>query len=372
MFSIPTIFGISAGIISTLLAIFIARSYFLTKIKATFILFLVACFIALDQFLFAFIMSLSDEFQSVAQWGFIFVIILGILPLLCFISFLEFIEFGRIRKRIAFAFGLLTGAIFTLLFLPGQVTPFFDPTFLSWMINLDNYLRSIILVFGILIIYRIVRSIISIYRVATNERLKFQFKLAFTGIVLAIVGIFVVSLSGIIISNVDIILGTIIRGTFPLFISAGLAIAFIGFSLNPYSIYIISQKVLQIIVFNNDGITLFEHKFSSASEKQSTLIAGAIFGISSIMTHALGIESPPQSLIFPGRTLLFAFEGNLGFALISDQDSQILRNGLQNFSQLFIANYSNELNKWNGSIKAFTGASKFLKQSFPFLNVDEH
>ncbi len=372
MFTIPTIFGIIAGIISTLLAIFVARSYNLTKIRATFILFLVVCFVAIDSFLFAFVMSLTSEFQLIAQWSFILVVVLGLIPVLLIVFFLEYIEFGRIRKRIAFIFGILNGAIFALLFLPGQVIPEFDDKFLSWIINLDFYIRSLILILGVFTIFRLISGLISIYRAATNKRLKFQFKIAFTGIVLAICGLFASSLSGILVSIVDPFLGTIIRGSFPLFISIGLSISFIGFSLNPYSIYLISQKVFQIIVFNMDGIMLFDQKFYTASEKQSTLITGAIYGISSMMTHALGIESPPQVLQFPDRTIVFNFKGNLGFALISDHDSQILRNGLKNFSADFIETYSNELKNWDSSVKTFVGASKFVKKSFPFLSMDEN
>ena len=130
-----------------------------------------------------------------------------------------------------------------------------------------------------------------------------------------------------------------------------------------------SQKVFQIIVFNKDGITIFDEKFQSTTSRGTTLITGAIFGISSMIRHALGIESPPRSLKFLDRTIIFEFRRTIGFALISDQDSQILRNGLKNFSDQFIQAYKHKLDKWNGSIKTFEKASEFIKNSFPFLEV---
>ncbi|NVM31328.1 MAG: hypothetical protein HWN65_20990 [Candidatus Helarchaeota archaeon] len=363
------IFGIIGGVISAILALLLMRTYASTKIKATLILFVLFCSISVNTFLFAVVPSLSKQCELIAYWTYLFLIISLIFAALLFGIFFEYIELGQIRITITFLFGILFGAFIAVLFIPGQVTVFYSEVFASWMIISSDYLKAIMLVFAILVIYRLIKGFIVIYRVATNERLKFQFKLFFSGISIGLTGLVISSASGILISEVNFVLGSMLRGLYPLFISIGLFIIFIGFHLNPYSIYLISQKVFQILVFNKSGVTIFDRQFRPTTGKHVTLITGAIHGVSSMIQHALGIESHPRSLKYLGRTLIFEFKGTLGFALISDRDSQILRNGLENFSELFMQAYKHELDEWDGSIETFENASDFIKKSFPFLDL---
>ena len=363
------LFGLIEGIISAIVAIFIGRTYILTKIKATLILFVLACSISVNGFLLGFVMSLSNQLEFIAYWTYIFLVIFLIIPILFLWLFFEYIEIGQIRTMTTFTMGLLIGTFLVILFLPGQVTILYSDIFASWTINLSEYLRAIMLILAILTIYKLIKGFIVIYRIATNERLKFQFKLFFSGISIGLAGLVISSASGILISEVNFVLGSILRGLYPLFISFGLFIIFIGVHLNPYSIYLISQKVFQILVFNKSGVTIFDRQFRPTTGKHATLITGAIHGVSSMIQHALGIESHPRSLKYLGRTLIFEFKGTLGFALISDRDSQILRNGLENFSELFIKAYEPKLEKWDGSIETFEKASDFIKKSFPFLDL---
>ncbi len=224
------------------------------------------------------------------------------------------------------------------------------------------------MVFGIIVIYRLVKGFISIQRVSTNKSAKFQFKLINSGIFFGLLGLIFSSALGIILSTEDLILGSFLRASYPLFIAVGLLITFIGLKLNPYAIYSISQKVFEIIVFNLNGLTIFDQKFQPSTNKLATLITGAIFGVSSMIQHALGIESVPRSIEFKDRTILLEFKEATGFALISDRDSRILRNGLKNFSELFMKTYKNDLKTWDGTLKTFKNASEFIKTFFPFLS----
>jgi hypothetical protein len=217
----------------------------------------------------------------------------------------------------------------------------------------------------------LIKGYFSIYQATKNKKLKFQFKIVYLGIIIGLLGLFVSSASGILLSNVNFELGSMFRALYPLFITIGLSIAALGININPYSVYIISQKVYQLIVFDHKGLTLFDHQFLETSGKQSSLVTGAIYGISSIMTHALGIETKPHSLKFPGRTILFEFEEKVGFALISNRDSEILRDGLEHFAELFLEAYKNQLDHWNGSVEIFEDASTFIEKSFPFLDIKQ-
>ncbi|HUX98206.1 MAG TPA: hypothetical protein VMV49_01510 [Candidatus Deferrimicrobium sp.] len=366
------IIGVSAGIISIILAIFIIRTYFLTKIKATIIFFVLFCLTGANTFTFAFLTFVSPYSESLALGMYVFIILTAFFSPIFICIFFDYIELGQLRTNTTYFFGILIGAFFSVLCFSNQIPDLlglvYSIEFSSWMVNLDNYLRMLIMIFGVIVIYRLIKGFISIQRVTTNKNAKFQFKIINFGIIFGLVGLFFSSALGVILSTESLILGSFLRASYPLFIAVGLLIIFIGFKLNPYSIYLISQKVFEIIVFNIDGLTIFNQKFQLSTSKHATLITGAIFGVSSMIQHALGIESVPRSLKFKDRIILFEFKDTIGFALISDRNSRILRNGLRNFADLFMKTYKNDLKNWNGQLKPFKNASEFIKISFPFLS----
>ena len=362
--------GIITGIISIFLGVFVARTYFLTKIKATLFLFVLACSVTVNAFLYVFVMTLSDQFELIAFWTFTFLLISALISVLSICFFFEYIEYGNIRTNILFLSGILIGAFLAGFYFPEQLTLEYSLVFSSWVVYVSGYFRVVSGTFGILIIYRIIKGFFVVYRNAINERLKFQFKIIVFGFITGLIGLSISIVLGILIDQFDPTFGNILRGLYPVFISFGLSISIIGFNLNPYSIYLISQKVFQIIIFNKDGVTIFDRQFQPTPGKQATLITGAIYGISSMIRHALGIDTQPRSLKYLDRTILFEFRGPFGFALISDRDSRILRNGLKNFSDQFIQAYEHTIDKWDGSIKFFKDTSTFIKKSFPFLDVD--
>ncbi|MBD3230383.1 MAG: hypothetical protein GF329_19545 [Candidatus Lokiarchaeota archaeon] len=372
---IPIILGVVEGIISVALTILTIKSYIKTRIKITLIMVLLNFTIAINGFLFAFTISIPEIYELLAYWCYIILIIFAVSSILFVLLFFEYIEMGMIRTNLTFIFGSLIGALIATLFVPGQINLFYSSVFDSWLINLSDYVRIIIGILGIFTILRLIKAFYIINKTESSNNIKFQFKLFFLGIIFGIIGLFFSSLSGIILTDVNFFLGTIIRGLYPLFLSLGLLIVFIAYFLNPYSALLITQKVYQIIVFNQDGVTLFESRqFYPSKSKKATLITGAIYGLSSMIRHALGIESRPGSLKYEDRTLIFVYRENtqgqnIGFTLISNRDSQILRNGLNNFANLFMQKFQNKLENWNGSIASFHGANKFIRKSFPFLNV---
>ena len=103
----------------------------------------------------------------------------------------------------------------------------YDYTFSMWMINLSYYSRVLILIFGILVCYRLIKGFSKIYNLAMDKKLKFQFKMIYLGLILGLFGLFISSASGILLSHVNYFIGSILRGLYPVFISIGLLSAFL-------------------------------------------------------------------------------------------------------------------------------------------------
>lgn len=368
---IPIILGLVEGIVSLILVILTIKMYFNTKIFSTIILSVLTGTIAVNGFLFSFILFIGKDNEIIAYWNYVIMVVFAIITILLINIFFDYIEFGYIKTSYIFFCGGLTGAIIAILFIPNQIEVFYSETFGFWLINLNSYTRVFIAILGLITIIRIIKGFIVVNRATLSKRVKFQFKIFFIGIVFALVGLFTASLYGILVSNFDFYIGTIVRGFYPLFIATGLSITFISFYMNPYSVYSISQKVFQIIVFNQNGLTIFESRrfYEDDKSKRATLITGAIYGVSSMLQSALGIDSRPESLKYGDRTLLFTYREKIGFTLISDRYSKILYNGLENFADFFIQEFSEQLENWKGSTKLFLNANKLIKKSFPFLDT---
>jgi hypothetical protein len=365
----PLILGSIAGCISLILSIFVYRIYLSTKIKASLFIFTSFCIITLNSFTFSSISLVTQYNEILAYAVYLILIFTGVFALLIFSIFFDYIELGRINTLITFLFGFVIGAFLGVILLPGQISLEYNTTFSMWMINLSYYSRVLVLIFGLLVCYRLLKGYSKIYNLAMDQKLKFQFKMIYLGLILSLFGLFISSASGILLSHVNMFIGSIVRGVYPIFISIGLFCAVLGMKKNPYSMYLISQKIFQIIVFNKEGVTIYDQLITESESRQSTLVTGAIFGVSTMIKHALGIVSPPRSLEFDGRTLIFVFHDEIGFALISDKDSKILRNGLKNFSDLFMRAYKNDLEHWNGKLEIFKDAFSYMKKAFPFLDI---
>ncbi|TFG04871.1 MAG: hypothetical protein EU536_03500 [Promethearchaeota archaeon] len=368
---VPFIFGLTLTIVSLYLTFYISRIYLLTKIKATIFLLILLSAVSVNGTLFAFVTLLSDQFEFVALCLYVSILITALISVFCIIWFFEYLEFGRTRAGIFFIAGILIGAFFAGLYFPDQFFLTYSETFSSWLLFVSNYQRIVVGALGLFTLYKIFSGYFALIRAEISDRLKFQFKLIVSGFVIGLLGLTISVISGLFISEIDYLLGNILRGSYPLILSIGLLITVIGVRMNPYSIYVISQTVYQIIVFNEKGVMIFDYNFRSHPTKQATLITGAIYGVSSMIQHALGIESHPLNLQYLNRVILFEFREKIGFALISDKDSRILRNGLRNFADQFYKAYEPVLLDWKGSIKKLTNATEFFKTSFPFLDLHE-
>jgi len=368
---ITSIPGILVAIGATFFTILIIRTYLTTKIKATLYLFLLSFCIALNGVFFAIFMSVPETYESIAFIFIILAIISALIAVLSTYIFFEYLEYGYIRTYPLFLYGLFLGAFICGLFFPEQTILTYSPTFASWLFYITDFLRVIGIGIGLLTIYRLIGTYISIYKAVQNPTLRSQFLKIGFGFIFGLIGIAISVASGVFIINYNPTLGNTLRGLYPIFIFIGIAITVIGTLSNPYSLYLISQKIYQIIIFNMQGVLLFNREFFPNTAKQASLITGALYGVSSMIQHALGIESLPKSISFEDRILLFEFRNNIAFALISDRDSVILRNGLHNFADLFIQTYGELLPEWDGSIKSFVKTNDFLKISFPFIDLVE-
>ena len=373
MFLLGIVLGFFEIITSIILGVFLVRHYLSYRIKATTNLIILDGTILLNGIFYTIIMSVGVENDGlshwISYWCYIFFIIAGLLTMSSIYLFFEFIEFGMVRTLI---FGVYTsgiGAIYALLFVPNQVIIFYSTYFSTWMFFLSNYLRFIIILVGIFVMYRVIRGIYVIYNTSKDTHFKKDFFITFFGISVALIGLFFATGLGLIVGNYNFIIGSTLRGSYSVFISIGFLFTIFGFIKAPYAIYLISQKVFKIIIFKENGITLYEQEFLPTSSKQAVLISGAIHGVSSMIQMALGTEANPKSIKFGDRIILFNFRENTGFALISDRDSRLLRNELNNFSKLFMKEYALQLKNWDGRVKIFKDTSKLIEKAFPFLRV---
>ncbi len=370
MFILGIVFGIIEATVSFSLGLYLLRIYFETNIKATLILVLLIFSVSGNGILFSIIMWASPLDFFLAYTSYVCMIVLGLYSIISLYLFLEYIEHGRVNARyFAIYMGLGSAAGSLVIFSPENLGFFYSYEFSAWLINLSSIIRGIILIMGIIIIAKLIIEIYKISKEISSRSIKKQFIIAFIGIAFSIIGLFLSAASGVLVTNIDFLIGSIIRGSYPLFLTAGLVLATYGFMQNPYSIYVISQKVYQIIVFLENGVTIFDEKLKESPAKQTVMITGAIHGVSSMIQHALGIDSRPKSLKYGDRSLIFEFRENIGFVLISDRDSRVLRNGLKNFATQFMKNYSEQIINWKGEVNSFITAKNLIKKAFPFLDV---
>ena len=85
---------------------------------------------------------------------------------------------------------------------------------------------------------------------------------------------------------------------------------------------------------------------------------------------ALGIDSYPKILKYPDRVILFEFQKDMGFALIADSDSRVLRDGLKDFSSKFSQGFEKEIENWKGKLQNLDLAYELVKKSFPFADIE--
>ncbi len=365
-----SIFGIILGIISLLLAISLLKKYIETKLIGTFILFLIFLEVNQHGFLLAAIILLPSNFYHAVYSLFITLFIFGLFLFFLLFIFFEYIDTGFIlTKPVYFLCGLL-GAMYVLLFVPNQLQIEFNPIFQVWMAQTGDILNIALLLFGSLVVIKVIKGFRVILEHTQTEKLKKQFKLSIIGIIIGIGGVILLTTIGESIMHFNFIIGGFLRGSYPIILIPGILIIYRAYALNPYSIFLIAQRIYKLIVFQKTGVTIYECEFIKSTGKTSVFVSSAIHGISSMLQTALGIESYPKILIYPDRVINFEFQEDQGFALISDKDSRLLREGLKEFSLKFTKKYKNELKNWSGNVNVFSDAFEIVKKSFPFADID--
>ena len=370
LIQITSIFGIILGTSSLILAILILKKYIETKITATFILFLILLGVNQHGYLLATIILLPSYLYFVACGLFYTIYIFAFVVFFLFFLFFEYIDSGHVRTTLMYVVAGLIGALYMILFIPGQINVQFNPFFLVWISETDPLIELALLFLGIILFFKILKAFKEIMDHTASIKLKKQFKLSVTGILIAFGGLVFLTSVGNIIAPFNLLVGGFIRGSYPLILIPGLVLVYRAYMLNPYSVFLIAQKIYKLIVFKEGAVTIYEYEFISSPSKSAGLIHGAIHGVSSMIQTALGIESYPKIIQYSDRVILFEFQEGIGFALITDRDSSVLRDGLKGFSSKFVQEFKNEIKNWKGEFKDTKKASLLVKTSFPFADID--
>jgi len=370
LIQLTSIFGIVLGIISLILAIQLLKQYMETKLVATLLLFLILLGVNQHGFLLATIILIPSGFYYLVYGLFLTLFLFGFSLFFILFLFFEYIDTGYVLTRTVYFISGLMGAIYVILFIPGQIHFEFNPIFQVWIAETGDILNGALLILGILLLLKIIKGCKVIYDHTQAEKLKQQFKLAVIGMIIGVGGLILITTIGEVIAPFNFIIGGFVRGSYPLVLIPALIIIYRAYMLNPYSIFLIAQKIYKLIVFKKNAVTLYEFEFIKSTSKNVVLISGAIHGVSSMLQSALGIESYPTIVKYPDRVILFEFKEDLGFALITDQDSRLLREGLQEFSSKFQDRFKNQFKNWKGEVNVFLSASELVKKSFPFADID--
>jgi len=262
------------------------------------------------------------------------------------------------------------GALYVILFVPGQLVIEYNVIFQVWITQTGLLLNGVLLVLGLILLFKIIKGFIVISNHTHADKLKKQFKLSIFGMLVGFGGLILITTIGSAIEPYHFVIGGFLKASYPVILIPALIIIYRAYMLNPYSIFLIAQKIYKLIVFKKNAITIYEHEFIKSTSKNSVLISGAIHGVSSMLQSALGIESFPKILKYPDRVIIFEFQEDLGFALISDQDSRIIYQGLKEFSSKFIKEFKKQIKDWKGEINVFLKASELVKKTFPFADID--
>ncbi|NHI91678.1 MAG: hypothetical protein EAX96_04180 [Candidatus Lokiarchaeota archaeon] len=367
---ITSIFGIISGIISLILSISMLKNYLETKLSATLVLSLILLGLNQHTFLLAALILLPKQLFFVAFGLFITLYIFLFFVLFLVFLFFEYLDSGTVHTRLLFLIGILLGICYTILFIPGQLQIVFNDTFQVWISETDILFEGTLLVFGTILLYKVIKASKAVFEKTLTKKLKNLFKQAMIGFLVGFGSIIFLASIGNVIIPFNFIVGAFLRGSYPVILIPCLIIIYRAFMVNPYSIFLISQKIYKLIVFRKDAITIFEYEFLESPSKSAILITGAIHGVSSMIQTALGIESYPKILKYSDRVILFEFQEDFGVALIADSDSRVLRDGLNEFSSKFSQEFKNEIKNWKGKLQDLNKAFQIVKKSFPFADIE--
>ncbi len=124
------------------------------------------------------------------------------------------------------------------------------------------------------------------------------------------------------------------------------------------------QKILEIIVIHSQkGLNLFDYSFGTVSGG-TDLIAGGLFGISSIIQEMTRSETKLKIIKQERANILLEHGTHVTIALISIEDLQILRKKLKHLIILFESLFKDILDDWKGDTSIFQPTKALIEEVF--------
>lgn len=124
------------------------------------------------------------------------------------------------------------------------------------------------------------------------------------------------------------------------------------------------QKIIALLIIHSQkGITLYDYSFTYKME-ESDLIAGGLVGMSALIQEMTKSDTNLQVIQQEKRVILLENGKFVTFALISDEDLQILRKKLNKLAIEFEKLFEKQLIDWKGNIEIFQPAHALIEESF--------
>ncbi len=201
---------------------------------------------------------------------------------------------------------------------------------------------------------------------ATNKKQRTQLSLIITGLAIASIG-------GTILNFLlNLIPAMASLGDFDLiFVVVGFTFVAAAYLRSPIQIYFAPVSAYRLIVINNDGIPLLTHDFCEMGENaltmDSTLISGALSGVVNILKETVASESTPKFINLEDRVVLIEKTNSALYALIADNNSNVLRSALKDFGNEFEKEFKDVIKGWAGLTDVFNAAYKLVTEDFSFV-----
>ncbi|MHA1264762.1 MAG: hypothetical protein ACTSRS_05950 [Candidatus Helarchaeota archaeon] len=123
------------------------------------------------------------------------------------------------------------------------------------------------------------------------------------------------------------------------------------------------QLIALLIMHSQSGICLYNYAFSTTT-KESNLITGGLFGVSSIIQEMTTSQTDLKIIKQEDASILLEHGTYAMVALISREDLQILRKKLQTLIRRFESLFKEQFIKWDGNITIFQPAKALVEEVF--------
>lgn len=127
--------------------------------------------------------------------------------------------------------------------------------------------------------------------------------------------------------------------------------------------FLLPQNYYYLIVVNEAGIMLWEHRYQKHHEMEGVLLSAALIAIRSLLQDATGFESPLKTIQFQDITFVLAFKEQIAALLILDHGSQYIERQLQIFASRFYDKNQEMIktNTWRLTTEIAEEAKKLMK-----------